>query len=145
MRVVVQRVSRATVKVEGHVVGRIDRGLLILAGFTHGDGEAELVWMARKLSGLRIFEDDGGKMNLSLEDVHGSVLVVPQFTLYADISKGRRPAFIDAAEPERAETLYNRFCDLLAVEGIHVERGVFGARMDVDLINDGPVTIIIEK
>lgn len=145
MRVVVQRVSRAAVRVDGHVVGRIDLGLMILAGFTHGDGEAELVWMARKLSGLRIFEDDEDKMNLSLEDVHGSVLIVPQFTLYADINKGRRPAFVNAAEPKRAETLYNRFCELLAVEGIHVERGVFGARMDVELVNDGPVTIIAEK
>ncbi|NQT34693.1 D-tyrosyl-tRNA(Tyr) deacylase [bacterium] len=145
MRVVVQRVSRAAVKVEDHTVGRIDRGLLVLVGFTHGDGEVELVWMARKLSGLRIFEDEEGKMNLSLEDIHGSALVVPQFTLYANISKGRRPAFIDAAEPERADTLYNRFCELLAAEGIHIERGVFGARMDVELVNDGPVTIIAEK
>ena len=145
MRAVVQRVSNAAVKVDGHLIGSIDRGLLILVGFTHKDRDAELGWIARKLAGLRIFEDDEGKMNRSLLDIHGSALVVSQFTLYADINKGRRPAFIDAAEPKRAEELYDRFCDLLIAEEIHVEKGVFGAKMDVELVNNGPVTIILEK
>jgi len=145
MRAVIQRVSHARVSVEDEVVSGIDRGFLVLVGFTHNDDEDALVWAARKIEGLRVFEDDEGKMNLSLLDVGGSVLVVSQFTLYADIRKGRRPAFIDAAHPDKAKVLYNRFCDLLSEEGIHVEMGVFGAKMEIELVNDGPVTIIAEK
>lgn len=145
MKTVVQRVSHASVSVEGEIVGSIGSGFLVLTGFTHKDGEEEIAWTARKLKGLRVFEDDEGKMNLSLLDVGGEALVVSQFTLYADIRKGRRPAFIDAAEPDKAQELYHKFCDRLIAEGVSVARGVFGAKMDVELINDGPVTIIIER
>lgn len=144
MKVVIQRVSRASVTVNGAIVGEIGRGFLILVGFTHADGEVEMVWCARKIAGLRVFEDDADKMNLSAADVGGEVLVVPQFTLYADIVKGRRPAFVDAAPPEKATQLYDRFCSLLESEGVMVKRGVFGAKMQVSLVNDGPVTIIVE-
>jgi len=145
LRAVVQRVSQAAVRVDGQVIGKIEHGLLILIGFTHEDGSEELGWVAHKLAGLRIFEDSEGKMNLSVSEVGGAALVVSQFTLYADILKGRRPAFIDAAKPKQAEQLYNDFCRILEGEGIHVERGIFGAKMDVELINDGPVTIITER
>ena len=145
MRAVVQRVSHAAVKVDGKVTGKIERGFLVLVGFTHQDDSDELGWMAHKLAGLRIFEDAEGKMNLSVDEVGGAALVVSQFTLYADVLKGKRPAFIDAAEPKKAEQLYNDFCRMLEAEGLHVERGVFGAKMDVELINDGPVTIILER
>jgi len=131
--------------VDGEVVGYIDRGFLVLVGFSRTDTEEKLCWTTRKLVGLRIFEDKAGRMNLSLPDVGGSVLVVSQFTLYADIRKGRRPAFSGAAEPKMAERLYNRFCELLRTEGVHVEMGVFGAKMEVELVNDGPVTIIIDS
>jgi D-tyrosyl-tRNA(Tyr) deacylase len=144
MRAVVQRVSRAQVLVEGKVVGQIGRGFLVLVGFTHNDGETEIAWCARKIAGLRVFDDAEGKMNLALGDVEGKVLAVSQFTLYADILKGRRPAFVDAAEPGKAEVMYHRFCELLGAQGIRVERGIFGAKMEVSLVNDGPVTIIIE-
>ncbi len=145
MRAVVQRVSRAEVRVDGRIIASIGRGFLVLVGFTHTDGELELDWTARKLAGLRVFDDEGGRMNLSLADVEGEVLVVSQFTLYADIRKGRRPAFIDAAEPDVAEKLYDRFCDMLTEEGVLVKRGEFGAKMEVELVNDGPVTIIIKN
>ena len=145
MRTVVQRVSSASVKVDDDVIGCIDIGFLVLVGFTHSDTEEKLCWTTRKLVGLRVFEDNAGRMNLSLPDVGGSVLVVSQFTLYADIRKGRRPAFSGAAEPEMAERLYNRFCELLRTKGVHVEMGVFGAKMEVELVNDGPVTIIIDS
>ena len=144
MRVVLQRVSQAGVRVDGRVVGAIQRGFLALVGFTHSDTETEVAWCARKIAGLRVFEDAEGKMNLALADVGGAVLAVSQFTLYADILKGRRPAFIDAAEPAKAEALYDRFCELLAAQGLRVEKGVFGAKMEVSLVNDGPVTIIVE-
>jgi D-tyrosyl-tRNA(Tyr) deacylase len=145
MRTIIQRVSRAEVRVDGKKISGVDRGFLVLVGFTHDDNVESLKWTARKLVGLRVFEDENDKMNLSLAEVGGEMLIVSQFTLYADVRKGRRPAFIDAAEPGKAEELYKRFCDLVSDEGILVERGIFGAKMDVELVNDGPVTIIIEK
>ena len=145
MKAVIQRVSRAAVEVDGSIFSEIGKGFLVLAGFTHGDGQAELEWVVRKIIGLRVFEDDEGKMNRSISEIEGAILVVSQLTLYADIRKGRRPAFVHAAEPRQAEQLYNRFCDMLEAEKIPVERGVFGAKMDIELVNDGPVTIIIER
>jgi len=141
MRAVIQRVSTAQVTVHGEVVGQIGRGFLVLLGVTAADGEAEAALLARKIAGLRVFEDDGGKMNLALADVGGAVLAVSQFTLYADVRKGRRPSFIAAARPEQAEPLYQRFCTLLGAEGVPVQQGVFQAEMQVSLVNDGPVTI----
>lgn len=145
MRVVVQRVSRAAVRVDGATVGAIGRGFLVLVGFTAGDAEPALRWMAEKLIGLRVFSDADDKMNLALADVGGALLVIPQFTLYGDALKGRRPSFIDAAPPAVAEPLYQRFVALLREAGASVETGRFGAMMDVDLVNDGPVTLILEK
>ncbi|MFN8445830.1 MAG: D-aminoacyl-tRNA deacylase [Caldilineaceae bacterium] len=141
MRAVIQRVSEASVTVEGTVVGQIGRGFLVLLGIAHSDTGAEALFLARKIAGLRVFEDGEGKMNLALGDVGGGLLAVSQFTLYGDTRKGRRPSFIDAARPEQAEPLYRRFCELAAAEGIKVERGIFQASMQVALINDGPVTI----
>jgi D-tyrosyl-tRNA(Tyr) deacylase len=145
MRVVLQRVSRAEVRVGGRITGGIDRGFLLLVGFTHTDTEAQLVWMADKIVGLRLFSDAEDKMNLALTDVGGAVLVVSQFTLYGDAAKGRRPSFIDAARPETAIPLYERFVDLLRARVDRVETGEFGAMMDVDLVNDGPVTFLLER
>ena len=145
MRVVLQRVSRAEVRVADRVIGRIGRGFLLLVGFTHTDGEASLVWMADKVVGLRLFGDAEEKMNLALADVSGAVLVVSQFTLYGDAAKGRRPSFIDAARPETAIPLYERFVALLRERVERVETGEFGAMMDVDLVNDGPVTLLLER
>ena len=145
MRVVLQRVSRAEVRVDGRVTGRIDRGFLLLVGFTHTDAEAVLVWMADKIVGLRLFADAEEKMNLALPDVGGALLVVSQFTLYGDAAKGRRPSFIDAARPETAIPLYERFVELLRARVDRVETGEFGAMMDVDLVNDGPVTRLLER
>lgn len=141
MRAVVQRVSSARVTVDGDVVGQIGRGFLVLVGVTHADGEKEAQYLARKIAGLRVFEDEAGKMNLALADIGGAVLAVSQFTLYGDVRKGRRPSFIDAARPEQAEPLYQRFCQLLAAEGAPVAQGVFQAHMEISLVNDGPVTI----
>jgi D-tyrosyl-tRNA(Tyr) deacylase len=141
MRAVIQRVSSAQVTVHGEVVGRIGRGFLVLLGVTAADGETEAALLARKIAGLRVFEDDGGKMNLALADVGGAVLAVSQFTLYADVRKGRRPSFIAAARPQQAEPLYQRFCSLLQDEGLEVQQGVFQAEMQVALVNDGPVTV----
>jgi len=141
MRAVIQRVSSAQVSVDGEVVGRVGRGFLVLLGIAPDDGEAEAQYLARKIAGLRVFEDDGGKMNLALGDVGGAVLAVSQFTLYGDVRKGRRPSFVDAARPEHAEPLYQRFCRLLAAEGLAVQQGVFQAHMEIALVNDGPVTI----
>jgi D-aminoacyl-tRNA deacylase len=141
LRAVIQRVSTAQVTVRGEVVGQIGRGFLVLLGVTAADGEAEAALLARKIAGLRVFEDEGGKMNLALADVGGAVLAVSQFTLYADVRKGRRPSFIAAARPEQAEPLYQRFCALLQAEGVPVQQGVFQAEMQVSLVNDGPVTI----
>lgn len=144
MRAVIQRVNEASVTVDGTVVGKIGQGFLILLGVAHSDGEAEAGFLARKIAGLRIFEDGEGKMNLALGDIGGAILVVSQFTLYADTRKGRRPSFIDAARPEQAEPLYRRFCELLTAEGVAVEKGIFQAEMKVSLINDGPVTILMD-
>ncbi|MDO8665824.1 MAG: D-aminoacyl-tRNA deacylase [Gemmatimonadales bacterium] len=145
MRVVLQRVSRAAVRVDGATVGAIGRGFVILAGFAPADSEATLEWMAEKIAGLRLFGDSGGKMNLPLSEVGGGMLVISQFTLYGDAAKGRRPSFIDAAPPAVAEPLYQRFVALLGAQGAKVETGRFGAMMDVELVNDGPVTLILER
>ena len=145
MRIVLQRVARAEVRVGERITGRIGRGFLLLVGFTVTDGEAEVQWMADKVLGLRLFADAEEKMNLSLSDVGGALLVVSQFTLYGDASRGRRPSFIDAARPELAVPLYERFIALLRERGAPVETGEFGAMMDVDLVNDGPVTLILER
>ena len=150
MRVLVQRVSRAEVRVhdpDGSIrtTGRIGRGFLLLVGFTHADTDEPLRWMAEKVVGLRLFQDAEDKMNLSLADIGGALLVVSQFTLYGDAAKGRRPSFIDAARPEVAIPLYERFLALLRATGTPVEVGEFGASMAVDLVNDGPVTLWLEK
>jgi len=145
MRLLLQRVSRAEVRVGERVTGRIERGYLLLVGFTHEDKEAQLLWMAEKVVGLRLFADAEEKMNLSLADVGGGLLVVSQFTLYGDAAKGRRPSFIDAARPELAIPLYERFLELLRGKGVPVESGEFGAMMDVELVNDGPVTLWLER
>jgi D-tyrosyl-tRNA(Tyr) deacylase len=145
MRVVIQRVSRASVAVDGEIVGKIGRGLLILLGVTHSDTPADAARLAEKAVGLRIFNDADGKMNLGLTEVNGSVLVVSQFTLYGDAQKGRRPSFIDAARPEQAIPLYEAFVNGIKALGIPVATGRFGAMMDVELVNDGPVTLILES
>jgi D-tyrosyl-tRNA(Tyr) deacylase len=145
VRVVVQRVSRAAVRVDGQTVGAIGRGFVVLAGFTAGDGEPQLRWMAEKVVGLRVFGDAEGKMNLALGDVGGSLLVISQFTLYGDASKGRRPSFIHAAPPDVAEPLYERFVAVLRELGASVETGRFGAMMEVELVNEGPVTLVVER
>ena len=145
MKVVLQRVSRAVVTIDGRVAGAIDRGFCLLAGFTHTDTSAEVDWMAEKVSGLRLFADSEGKMNLGLTDVGGAVLVVSQFTLYGDVVKGRRPSFIAAARPEAAIPLYQRFLEQLRGKGLKVEAGEFGAMMQVEIHNDGPVTLVIER
>jgi D-tyrosyl-tRNA(Tyr) deacylase len=145
MRVVLQRVARAEVRVDGGQVGSIGRGYLLLVGFTSGDSEETLSWMVDKVRGLRLFPDEEGKMNLPIDAVGGELLVVSQFTLYADVRKGRRPSFVDAAEPEEAKRLYERFVDILRKGTIPVATGSFGAAMEVELVNDGPVTLIIER
>ncbi len=145
MRVVLQRVSEASVTVDGAVAGTIGRGFLVLAGFAPLDTAVEAEWMAEKLAGLRLFADSEGKMNLDLTAVGGAVLVVSQFTLYGDAAKGRRPSFIDAARPEIAVPLYQRFIAALRARGIAVATGEFGAEMQVALVNDGPVTLILER
>ena len=146
MRVVLQRVARASVTVGGSVVGRIDGGLLLLVGFARRDRAEALEWMANKVLGLRVFNDAQGRMNLSLRDVSGDVLVVSQFTLYGDTRKGRRPSFIRAAGPDLAVPLYDDFVALLREKAPgRVETGVFGAMMDVELVNDGPVTLVLER
>jgi len=140
-----QRVSRAEVRIEQRKVGGIGRGFLLLVGFTHSDTPEKVDWMAEKTSGLRLFGDSEGKMNLPLSDVGGEVLVVSQFTLYGNTEKGKRPSFIDAARPEEAIPLYERFLSALRGRGIKVETGEFGAMMDVELVNDGPVTLWLER
>jgi len=145
MRIVAQRVSRATVRVGGETVGSIGAGLLVLVAFSGTDGEAEPAWMARKLTGLRVFPDDERRMNRSVREAGGSLLVVSQFTLYGDTSRGMRPSFTEAASPERAEGLYELFLDALRAEGVPVESGRFAAMMDVELVNDGPVTLILDR
>ncbi len=145
MRALIQRVSRASVQVDSEEAASIGRGYLVLLGVGAGDGEEQAAWLAHKIAGLRLFEDDAGRMNLGLKDVEGAVLAVSQFTLYGDARKGRRPSFTRAAPPAQAEALYDRFCDLLAAEGVPVEKGVFQAHMDVALVNDGPVTLWLER
>lgn len=144
MQAVVQRVSRARVTVGDETVGRIGPGLLVLLGIASGDGEAEAERLAGKVARLRIFEDDAGRFDRDVADAGGSVLAVSQFTLIADTRKGNRPSFSDAAAPDVAEPLYERFCTVLADAGLPVERGVFGGRMAVELVNDGPVTIVLD-
>ena len=145
MRIVLQRVSRARVTIEGRVSGEIGRGLLLLVGFRDGDSEDALRWMAEKVVGLRIFADEEGKMNRSVDEVGGGLLVVSQFTLYGDTRKGRRPSFIEAARPEVAIPLYERFVEVLRETGLPVGTGEFGAMMEVELVNDGPVTLVLER
>lgn len=145
MRLVVQKVSQSSVKIEGTVVGAIDKGYMVLVGITNGDDETLVDKMVDKLVNLRIFEDENDKLNLSLLDVQGSILSISQFTLYANCKKGRRPSFIDAARPDVSSPLYDYFNQKLEEKGIKVERGVFGAMMEVSLINDGPVTIILDS
>ncbi len=145
MRTVVQRVSRGAVSVDGRLVGQVGLGLVILVGVGHGDGQAQADWLAEKIANLRIFEDEAGKMNRSLLEAGGGALVVSQFTLYADTQKGRRPSFVDAALPPEAEPLVAYFAQRLASLGAPVQTGVFGAHMLVEIDNDGPVTIILER
>jgi len=145
MRIVIQRVSSASVSVDGAVIGKIGPGLCLLCGFTHGDSDQIVEQMAAKCLNLRIFEDQEGKMNLSLADIKGSVLAVSQFTLYADCKKGRRPSFTDSAEPAKAEELYEKFVEILKSSGAEVQTGSFGAKMMVEILNDGPVTIVLDS
>lgn len=145
MRIVLQRVSQASVQVDGREVARIGRGFLLLVGFGRGDQEEELRFWARKVPELRVFPDEGGRMNRSLRDVGGEVLCVPQFTLYGDATRGRRPGFDRAAPGLEAVALYEAFLRLLQAEGVPIRSGVFGARMAVALVNDGPVTLILER
>ncbi|HEY7771052.1 D-aminoacyl-tRNA deacylase [Longimicrobium sp.] len=145
MRIVLQRVARARVTVGERVTGEIGPGLLLLVGFTEGDGDDALTWMAEKVAGLRIFADDEGKMNRSVQEAGGGLLVVSQFTLYGDTRKGRRPSFVEAARPEIAIPLYERFLQMLRATGLPVQTGEFGAMMQVELVNDGPVTLILER
>jgi len=144
VRAILQRVSSASVTVDHRVVGSIGPGFLILLGVAHTDKFAQIEWLIDKIVGLRVFPDSDGKMNLSLEDMGYAALVVSQFTLYADCRKGRRPSFVNAAAPGVAEPLYVQFCEELARKGVSVERGRFGAHMDVQLVNDGPVTILLD-
>ncbi|MCZ2127497.1 MAG: D-tyrosyl-tRNA(Tyr) deacylase [Anaerolineales bacterium] len=145
MRALVQRVSRASVTVEGQIISEIGKGLLILLGVGHSDGETQAQFLAEKIANLRIFEDEQGKTNLSALDVKGEAIVVSQFTLYADTRKGRRPSFLDAALPDLAEPLVERFIQLLRGQGIPTQSGKFGAHMEVEIHNHGPVTIWLEK
>jgi D-tyrosyl-tRNA(Tyr) deacylase len=145
MRLVLQRVSNASVTIDSRVVGAIGKGFCLLVGFTHTDSEAEVQWMAEKVSGLRLFADAEDKMNLGLEDVGGGLLVISQFTLYGDAQKGRRPSFIAAARPEIAIPLYEQFIAALRAKGLAVETGEFGAMMQVEIHNDGPVTLVLER
>jgi D-tyrosyl-tRNA(Tyr) deacylase len=145
MRAVVQRVSSCRVVVAGEVVGVIDHGLLVLLGVHTNDTAEQARWLADKIVGLRIMEDDDGKMNVSVADKGGSILVVSQFTLYGDCAKGRRPSFIDAARPEAAEPLYEAFANAVRMQGVPVATGRFGADMQVELVNDGPVTLVLDS
>ncbi len=144
MRVLVQRVKKASVKVNGKIVGDIEKGLLLLVGITHNDDEKKAAFLAQKVCNLRIFRDNEDKMNLSVKDINGKLLIISQFTLYGDARKGNRPSFIEAARPEKANELYEFFCEKCSQE-IEVQKGIFGADMKVELLNDGPVTIMLEK
>lgn len=145
MRALLQRVSQARVLVDGEVVGEIGRGFVVLLGVTHSDTESKAIWLANKVAGLRLFEDSDGKMNLGLVDVAGGVLVVSQFTLYGDARKGRRPSFSEAARPEKAEPLVICFAEQIRQKGLKVQTGIFGAMMQVEICNDGPVTLMLER
>lgn len=145
MRAVVQRVRHASVRVDEEIVGAIGHGLLVLLGVDVSDGNSDADYLADKIIGLRIFNDDDGKFNRSLEDVGGAVLLVPQFTLHGDCRKGRRPSFIAAARPEQAIPLYERVGSLLREKGVEVANGIFGAHMEVELLNDGPVTLLLDS
>ena len=146
MRIVLQRVKRASVTVGSEKISEIGAGLLLLVGVAQGDGETEADWLAGKVAGLRIMGDEDGKMNLSVKDVGGEILAVSQFTLLADTRKGKRPSFVGAAPPEQAEPLFDHFCERLREAGVgSVKTGTFGAMMDVALVNDGPVTIVLER
>ncbi len=146
MKIVLQRVNNASVSVDNEKISEIGPGLLLLVGVARGDGEAETDWLAEKVAGLRIFADADGKMNLDIREAEGEVLAVSQFTLLADTRKGKRPSFVDAASPEEARTLFDYFCEKLRAAGVRsVKTGSFGAMMDVELVNDGPVTIILER
>ena len=145
MRLLVQRVKNASVKVDDKVVGKIDKGLLVFVGITHTDTKEIADYLVKKVCNLRIFEDENSKMNLSLKDVKGKLLIVSQFTLYANCESGNRPSFTDAAKPDIAKELYEYFCEKCSYNGIDVKKGIFGADMKVNLLNDGPVTIILEK
>ena len=145
MRVILQRSKRASVTVEGSITGAIDSGYVLLVGITHEDTEKDADYCARKIAQMRLFEDEDGKMNRSIFENGGDILSISQFTLYGDIRKGRRPSFVEAASPEKAEPLWNYFNEVLRNEGLRVEEGVFGAMMDVELVNDGPVTMIVES
>ena len=145
MRIVLQRVTEASVAIAGQTVGQIGRGFCILLGVAHADTVAEAEWLAEKVAGLRLFSDADDRMNLSLGDVGGAVLVISQFTLYGDASKGRRPSFVDAARPEQAVPLYEAFIAALRARGLTVATGEFGAQMLVEIRNDGPVTLILER
>ena len=145
MKLVIQRVKNASVKVDGKVVGEIEKGFLVLVGIKVGDTKEQADYLVKKVCNLRVFTDQNDKMNLSLKDVNGKLLIVSQFTLYGDCSDGNRPSFIEAARPEEAIPLYEYFCEECAKKGIEFQRGIFGADMKVELLNDGPVTIVIEK
>jgi D-tyrosyl-tRNA(Tyr) deacylase len=145
MRAVVQRVSRAQVTVRGEIVGKIERGLLVLLGVAGTDKEADADYLAEKIAGLRVFEDDAGKMNLALSEKGGALLVVSQFTLYGDLRRGKRPSFDDAAPPQQARKLYEYFVERIRAAGLHCETGRFQETMQVELVNDGPVTILLDS
>ena len=145
MRVILQRSGYASVKVKGETTGSIHKGYVLLVGVTHEDTEKDADYIAKKVAGLRLWEDDEGKMNQAIDEVGGAILSISQFTLYGDVKKGRRPSFIEAARPEQAEPIWNYFNEALRSHGLHVETGLFGAMMDVQLTNDGPVTIIIDS
>ena len=145
MRVVLQRSGRASVKVDGRVAGSIEKGYVLLVGITHMDTEEDAIYAAHKIANLRLWEDEDGKMNHSILESGGDILSVSQFTLYANTKKGRRPSFIEAARPEQAEPLWKFFNEKLEEEGLNVQTGIFGAMMDVELVNDGPVTIIVDS
>ena len=145
MKLVIQRVEKAQVEVENKIVGSIKKGFLVLIGITHNDTKDTADYLVKKLCNLRVFEDENGKMNLGIKDIEGELLIVSQFTLYANCSQGNRPSFIEAAKPEFANELYEYFCNVCKKNNIKVEKGIFGAGMKVTLVNDGPVTIILEK
>lgn len=145
MRVILQRSKQASVTVDGQVTGAIQKGYVLLVGITHSDTEEDIAYVAKKITDLRIWEDEDGKMNRSIAEAGGDILSISQFTLYADTRKGKRPSFVEAARPEQAKPLWEAFNEQLKANGLHIETGVFGAMMDVALINDGPVTITIES